>query len=342
MNKKFCLFPFSNLEVHNDGESYLCCPTWLPRPIGSLLKNSFDDVWNSQQAQEIRRSILDGSFEYCDEELCPFLKAGKWPVIDLANTSKLGTYEKQILDSAEIQMKQGPSRLNCSYDRSCNLSCPSCRQQNYNLKIGTQEYDNVIKIQNELLNRLSQIRQLRVTGSGDPFASPAFFNMLKNIQAEYYPQLVIFLHTNGLLWTKKRWDLLKSSRDLIKKAEISIDAATETTYAINRRGAFSRLLENLQFISELRRENRLQLLMLSFVVQKNNYNEMLDFIQLGKKFGVDRIYFSKLLNWGTFSEEEYKKRAVHMPEHPENSEFQKLLKHSVFKSSRIFLGNLSS
>ena len=47
-------------------------------------------------------------------------------------------------------------------------------------------------------------------------------------------------------------------RGFIKHAHISVDAAHPDTYAINRRGgSFAKLLENLEFISSLRRNGPL-------------------------------------------------------------------------------------
>ena len=40
---------------------------------------------------------------------------------------------------------------------------------------------------------------------------------------------------------------------------------------------------------------------------------MPDFLRLAQRIGADEVYFSQLVNWGTFSVEEYARRAVHLP-----------------------------
>lgn len=80
----FCSKPFSWFEVSRgaeEGEVYLCCPSWLNAPVGNLNQQSVEEVWNGPVAQDVRRSILDGSFEYCDSVRYPYLNGREGPVI---------------------------------------------------------------------------------------------------------------------------------------------------------------------------------------------------------------------------------------------------------------------
>lgn len=49
---------------------------------------------------------------------------------------------------------------------------------------------------------------------------------------------------------------------------------------------------------------------IKMVVQKSNYGEMVDFVRMGKKYHVDRVVFTKLLNWNMYSEEQYLDEAM--------------------------------
>jgi hypothetical protein len=63
----FCSKPFESFEItqiNGRGGVYLCCPSWLDTPIGNLRFQSVEEIWNGERAQDIRRSILDGSFDY--------------------------------------------------------------------------------------------------------------------------------------------------------------------------------------------------------------------------------------------------------------------------------------
>ncbi len=75
-----------------------------------------------------------------------------------------------------------------------------------------------------------------ITGSGDPFGSNHFRNLIKRITnasakaTDEFPHLKINLHTNGQLWDRRAWKELGLS-GRVDYAQISIDAARPETYA---------------------------------------------------------------------------------------------------------------
>lgn len=318
----------------------MCCPAWLNKSIGNLLDQSVAEIWNSTGAQEIRRSILDGSFKYCDRSRCAFLQTISGPVEKVEHVKDEAL--KTAIEKELIFLSYGPRQIICTYDRSCNLSCPSCRKK---VIIERNKKEQILKIQSKIQNEaLRDAHYLHITGSGDPFGSPFFRKWLQTMKREDMPGLeTIHLQTNGLLWTPKMWDTIaKDVRQLIKSADISIDAANPGTYKINRRGGnFKRLLENLEFISTLRKIGQLKWVCISMVVQENNFREMPDFMRLGKRFHFDTVYFSQLVNYGTFSEEEFRNRAIHLFSHPRHQEFIDVLEAEIFKDSIVQLGNLT-
>jgi hypothetical protein len=185
---------------------------------------------------------------------------------------------------------------------------------------------------------------LYITGSGDAFGGPYFFRWLLGLRGEELPRLRgIHLHTNAQLWTPRRWRRLPPGiRAKIRSTEISIDAATAETYALNRRGGkWERLLSNLDFISELRKSGPLEYIKIHMVVQANNFREMPAFVRLGERWGVDSVYFSRLHDWETFEPAEYERRAVHLPSHPEHRAFVELLGTEELARSSVNLGNLT-
>jgi hypothetical protein len=78
------------------------------------------------------------------------------------------------------------------------------------------------------------------------------------------------------------------------------------------------------------------------VVQQNNFHEMSEFVRLGQRFKVDTVYFHQLVNWGTFSDEEYQARAIHQPSHAQHAELVALLQDPVFSDPVVYLSNLTS
>ena len=100
-------------------------------------------------------------------------------------------------------------------------------------------------------------------------------------------------------------------------------------------------MANLQFISELRASGPLEFLRIHMLVQENNFDEMPAFAALGARISADHIYFSHLVNWGTFTEEEVAQRSFHLRTHPRHGELLETLAHPSLKDPRVDFGNLS-
>lgn len=338
----FCERPFRWLEVSGvrlRGEAHLCCPSWLDAPIGDLSRESVEEVWNGETAQRIRQSILDGSFRYCDASRCPFLASKVAPV---RRRSEIEDPElRLVLERGLTRLPWGPREINAAFDRSCNLSCPSCRTE---LIVEKEAADEIRAIGERLRTEaLPTARVLYVTGSGDPFGSPFFRGWLQDMtEADVRGLERIHLHTNAQLWTRRAWSKLPSHvRERIRTTEISVDAASPATYAENRRGGrFATLLANFELVAELRRTGGLDWVGLSFVVQENNFREMPAFVALTKRFGFDLAMFNRLLNWGTFTPSEYRRRAVHLASHPRHAELLAVLRDPAFDDPIVHLGNL--
>lgn len=87
---------------------------------------------------------------------------------------------------------------------------------------------------------------------------------------------------------------------------VSIDAATKEIYSkIRKGGNYEFLIKNLEYLSQLRNNNKIKLVELNFVIQRINYKEINDFISLLKKFKFDYVNFSSISNWGTYTDEEF-------------------------------------
>jgi hypothetical protein len=336
----FCSKPFTNLEVvtyPKRGDAFLCCQAWLPVSIGNIGDADVRDLWNGPVAREIRRSVLDGTFEHCNSH-CPYLQTITAPVQVRSEVTD-PTLLKIIQDhSLEAPM---PRVLNAAFDRSCNLSCPSCRKEHTIERAAAEEIRSLQRVIDEQV--LPEAEILYITGSGDAFGSPYFLEWLRHMDVSNKPNLRIHLHTNAQLWTAPIWAKLPVEvRNIILTAEISIDAASEHTYHLNRRGgSWQKLMDNLQLISRLRASGPLEYLKLHMLVQENNFEEMPAFVALGTSVGADCIYFSHMVDWGSFSPSELASRSVHLPTHPRHRELQAVLGHPSLRDPRVDLGNLS-
>jgi len=328
--KLICTRPFEWCEIHPGGDLFLCCPTWLKRPIGNILKQDIEQIWNSSVAREIRKSIFNHSFHNCHLKRCPFLSTTHAPV-GTVETVMDQTVAQALINKCD-RLSYLPKRLNLCFDHSCNLACPSCRP-NKRQAVGT-ERECCRNIADRLIDQLfPQAEEITLSGFGDPFASPIYFSLLKRLN-QYSGATALRLHTNGLLWTEKTWETLPNLHTCVREAEISIDAATAGTYAINRPGgSFSELLNNLDYLARQPFP-----LTFSMVVQSNNYHEIPAFVALAEQYDAS-VYFSQLINWGTFNRSEYSARAIHLADHPQHDQFRSLF-NSVACLPRIKPGNL--
>ena len=316
-HKLICTRPFEWFEVHPEGSVFLCCPAWLKRPIGNLLQQSIEEIWNGPVAREIRKSMFNGSFHNCSYKRCPHLLNRSVPV---CHAEQLEPRISKAIAKQTSTLPFPPSQLNLCFDLSCNLACPSCRadiQQAKGADLARTERISAIVLR-ELI---PQAKTVILSGFGDPFGSPTYLKLLRQLNRRNYPRLEqVHLHTNGQLLTEQMWQSLPGLQPLVTEIEISIDAATEKTYQFNRPGgSFNQLLQNLEFLSSTETE-----LTLSMVIQENNWREIPQLVELARQFAA-RIYLSQLVNWGTFSRAEFLQRAVHLPGHPEHLKVRELL-----------------
>jgi glycosyltransferase involved in cell wall biosynthesis len=340
----FCSQPFTRFEVLGGGgrrgDVFFCCQSWIKTSIGNMRKRSVQQVWNGKEARDVRQSILDGSFRYCRADVCPYLQRVDGPVQRVEDVRDEQMLE--VIRNEQTHLPFGPREVICSFDQSCNLSCPTCRPH---IIMETAHGSAILDIQKRLEDEaLRDARMLYITGSGDPFGSPLFREWLCTMDTSKMPHLErIHLHTNGLLWTLRSWQAIpERTRSFIRAATVSIDAATAETYAVNRRGGdFETLLERLAFIADLRKSGPLTYFEIHMTVQANNYQEMPMFVQLGRAHNCDRVSFHQLLDWGSFSPDEYAARAIQQKSHPQHEALLKMLRDKDLEDPIVYLSNLT-
>lgn len=344
-----CTVPFEAIEIM-ESNNFMCCASWLKKelPNGVPIK----DLWNSEEAIEIRKSVMDGSYRYCDKSQCPFLSrlltlnkniSGPIKHVDTLNDSIKENYIQQ-----SGLMNNGPKIVQMSFDRTCNFKCPSCR---VDMIVANSDKIKSINLTIEEIEEAycDSIETIYCSGTADPFASVSYRNFLRNFNPKKYPKLKsIHLHTNASLWNKGMWDSMKNIHQYVKTCEISIDAGTEYTYENITRlgGKWGVLISNLKFISTIKTLNSVKC---SFVVQQNNYTEMQLFLNLMESiFGNKvKVFFGRINNWGTFSDTDFNKMDICNIYHVEHNlflnEFKKVSTHpQVFHNMYEFVNTKQS
>jgi MoaA/NifB/PqqE/SkfB family radical SAM enzyme len=345
----FCETPWRHLEIAWDGHAFLCCPAWLPLRVGNARNQTLDEIWNSDFAIEIRKSILDKSFKFCSKVHC-YRIAGRTlphradtdsPASRL--TPRAGCERSVVLDPAEFpaRVTYSPELLHLCYDRTCNMACPPCRKDFYLAK--REERESMDRNFLPFVLRAAQdAKTVYLNGAGEVFASKHSRHLVTRLNREQFPHLKLWFISNGQLVNQRAFD----DFDLwgrVRGLQISVDAARPETYRVVRRGGdFQRLLSNLGFLDHLRRERgesfRLEL---TFVVSGVNFREMPEFVELGKRFRVDSVVFTVLRNWGHLSWVEYEKLAVVRPSHPDHQEFLTVLRSLELSDPVVDLGSVA-
>ena len=320
----FCRRPFENFEIYDDGSVYACNITCVPFPIGNAFTQDAQTIWQSPVAQAIRESILDGSFRFCSPMTC-FARFG----LPRRDRDPKGFQE---LKDAGVEGKVGPKELNLSYDRSCNVSCPSCRPHAIMADAGQRKrYEHVRdKVVMPLLETATGVY---ITGSGDAFGSPHFRGILKQLCDPKYNHVRITLGTNGQLITPRLWQEFAPLHSRFRDITISIDGATPETYERIRRGSsWQRLLEVMDLLKRARDAGTISKIMVNMVVQQDNFREMRPLLELCLGWSVHAVRFYRIRQWGHVIPNQYLDSDVVNPLHPRHGELLEELKHPLFAS----------
>lgn len=336
----FCALPFSDMFVGAGGSVHLCCQSWLPIQVGNVSEQSLEEAWNSSWAQKVRASILDGSYRYCEEQICPYLQGEAGLITRVDEIADERT--RRIVAEGRTHLEEGPRRIYIGFDPTCNLECPSCRcghivAKGEQLTAAQRAYKAVFESR-----YIQQAEKLWIPSNGEAFSSRIYRSILREWDASRYPNLAIEILTNGVLLTESMWNSIANSHEAIEQIQVSTNAARRETYeAIQKGASFDKLLDALALIGRLRRAGQIKTFLLSFAVQACNFREMKEAVEMCREYGADGITFLGLVNWDTFSDEEYRARAVHLPEHPEHAELKQFLLDPIFSGAMVELGSLS-
>lgn len=337
---KFCGKPWDWFEVSDDGAIRLCCPSWLPTPIGNVLDGDVAAAWNSPEARAIRDSILDGSFRFCVRGDCPYIQSGAMP--DRAAVTD--PRHRAVLEQGMLTASP-PVHFTLSYDESCNLSCPSCRTEKHLLPRSAERIDRIHDRLGAWLfgTPRGDAFTVQMSGAGDPFASRQFRTWLFTVDGKDFPGLRLHLQTNGVMFTRKNWERMSRLHGHLETVWVSFDAATPETYArIRRGGHWDQLQENVQMMDELRRDGLIGHLRVDFVVQQRNFREMPALLEHLRRFPhLDAVSFMLIRDLGTYAGE-FADHAIWQEGHPQFGEFLEVLRSPLFDDPRVLLGNMAS
>jgi uncharacterized Fe-S cluster-containing radical SAM superfamily protein len=325
-----CPLPFERFDIGPDGGVMVCCGHWLPTSIGNFMTDPIEGVLNSERAQSIRKSVTDGSYRYCNHLDCGAMIQDSLPTRDQLKTPR--TREAVARGNYHLD---GVSQLMFAFDQSCNLSCPSCRTQLITEK-ASESTQKAKAVEEKLLPMLPTLRVLNINPAGELFASKPSRKLLEMIDDELCPNLKLDIISNGTLFTEDEWNKFPGIHNRVRSVRISIDAATKETFEkLRRLGKYGPFVENMRFLKGLRSDRVIQELKFSFTYQLDNFREMHDFVAFCDEMNADFAVFERLQNIA-FSCDEFRRKAVHLPDHPHYEEFIEVIKDPAFRASSVW------
>ena len=135
---KYCLSPFVQININEHGGVGICgCASWQPTTIGNIFENSLQDLLSGTVARQIRESIIDGTYIYCHPDRCGILRSN--------GLNDYETLPAEVKWAAEDSSRfLIPRHIVLSLDSTCNLWCPSCRQQVHKNSYETKEKQKIL------------------------------------------------------------------------------------------------------------------------------------------------------------------------------------------------------
>jgi pyruvate-formate lyase-activating enzyme len=320
---KFCARPYEHLYIGNNGVTNMC--SWLRHPIGNLSEISMEELWNGQKAKEVRESIEDGSFRYCDAISCPLLSNNILPELS----------EEEFAEKIASFKEKPPVEFNLAYDKVCNHACPTCRDEIF---VADNKYKEMVKkIDETLLPYLKHARLIMASGNGDVFASQSMMKLLSSFKPEN-KACIIKLETNGAL-VQKNWDFLKNLEEYTIQIVVTPNSYEKESYKYLSGGLdnVEKTMDGLRFLSKLRKENKIQELKVTMVVQDTNFREIPSFIKKSlDEFGVDVVQLRPVMRWFKLSNEGYLQKNVLNPLHPDHEEYLKVMEDPIVQHPQVF------
>lgn len=272
-------------------------PCFRPNQCTAVPEGVF---WTGDEWKEFRKSLIDGSFRYCQKTECPNIVAGWLP-------KKSGVADEAIkwIFDGDTELTPALDEIHLSYDMHCNLRCPSCRTEYCTADNDTVErYDLVY---NEYIkDHVRTAKHLCLSGCGEAMLSPHSKKVLQSLSKQEYPDLEVELRTNVTSINPKSWQELGSGREVIRHIAVSIDAAEKELFEKLRYPAkWDVVCENLRFIQSLRNNGELDMLEFHVVVQHDNVDKLLDIVKMAMDYDADAVTFSRIVNWRGMNEDEY-------------------------------------
>lgn len=320
---KVCELAFKQAYIYPNGDVKVGCG-WTYQCVGNLLESSLEEIWNGEMANKVRQTILDGSYSCCNKVACPHCANDSLPDLTEEEVDKIKAVGKV------------PTEFDAAFDYICNHACPSCRHEVF---CPSKEYlSNMETIIEKCYDAFVHADLLLLNGNGDCFASNKIMDLLSNLSPEN-DNFKLELQTNGALCDTKHWQKIEHLEKYGIDIIVTPNSFERQTFKYLSGGFdnVDKVIQNLYFLKELRKENRIKKFDISIVVQDTNYKELPAFVhRCIEDFECDRVIVKPVYYWFALTPEEYWFKDILNPKHPYFNDYMEVLKDPILQHEKVF------
>jgi molybdenum cofactor biosynthesis enzyme MoaA len=313
-----CTLPWTHLELGSGARFGPCCSDFQQAPASAAA--DLLALYRSEPMRAFRRALSGGAPHDTCRATCPRLLARSDSLEQMVLRGGPRSFvdnQRRIVEAiiaGDDDPPCTPLELVFPTTSFCNYDCLMCRFG----EDGTLEDELPPSFYHGLEPLLPGLRQLQALG-GEPLASPVFREFLAGPALRAHPHVAISLVTNGSYLTPAEQARYHAVR--FEHLTISLNAATESTYAaVNRGLPLARVRSHLDSLLVRHRTNQWpRAITYSMVLLRSNLHEIEAFAALARTDGVgvrfmlpmlDRNHQSFLTDAGLMRDVEQRLRAV--------------------------------
>ena len=211
--------------------------------------------------------------------------------------SNLSPAENSALANAEFEagetyVRSTPVIMSVETTSRCNLRCVMCDHAIGAVHRPKHLDDRLAQKMQRFLRRTSEVQ---LHGIGEPTNSPAFWRMLRELPTP--DQCMSSINTNFTVIDDRRLESLLASN--LKIVNVSLDAATASTYRKIRGFRFETVVANIERLTAGRRERGQAFphVYINMTLMRANIEEVCEFVRLGARLGVEQVMLWHLNHW---------------------------------------------
>jgi len=316
VENRICLNPWNYLSVEQDGNCYFCCSVFSPDKfsIGNIFEQNIEEIWNGEKAKSFRKDVLDSLYSHCDIKYCRFCYE---------------RYDEFFSPASDNLIAPNPLVVHFGYDYTCSQKCIFCRDNVRGFtKQQEEEYNKLIDT--KFIPLLSNAQILSISGLGEIFDSNHSKLLVKKA-VESNKKLQLELWSNGIKFDKENIEAL-NIQDRIRTVHISVNAATKKVHKeIFRSNSFDKVKENILYLNELKKNNKIKDIHLNFIINEKNYRDMKKFMEFVNTTEAVVSFTPAHSSDTTFTRKD-EIFAVHKPTHYLYNDFIRRLNDPIFQS----------